>query len=155
MEKELIEKENETNDKMKFLMKAKNRREDIQRNVMIGYRIRQLRLDHNYTQSQVADVLNVSSQHYGTLERGVNPLTLENIIVLSNLYKVSLISIIGDINERKASEESKKLIEQLTKLSKEHKETIEYMVEYFNIIESKTIQEKQKKTEQLLDKAKK
>lgn len=155
MEKELIEKENEANDKMKFLMKAKNRREDIQRNVMIGYRIRQLRLDHNYTQSQVADVLNVSSQHYGTLERGVNPLTLENIIVLSNLYKVSLISIIGDINERKASEESKKLIEQLTKLSKEHKETIEYMVEYFNIIESKTIQEKQKKTEQLLDKAKK
>ena len=42
------------------------------KSVLIGYKLKQLRLKRGYTQGRIAEVLGVSSQHYGTLERGIN-----------------------------------------------------------------------------------
>ena len=33
-----------------------------------------------------AEILGVSPQHYGTLERGVNAFSLENILILCDFY---------------------------------------------------------------------
>lgn len=70
-----------------------------QKNIVIGYRIKQLRLKADYTQNDVAERLGVSSQHYGTLERGINSCSLETIIKICDIYKIPITNIIGDLTE--------------------------------------------------------
>ena len=110
------------------------------KDVLIGYKLKQLRLAKGYTQGKIADFLGVSSQHYGTLERGVNAFSLDNILKLCDFYNVPIISIIGEIRsaDRKRKKESEKIIRQMNSLSEEHKEAVVHMVKFYTQLERKT-----------------
>ena len=58
-------------------------------------RIRDLREDHDMTQSEVADVLHTSQTMYARYERGANELPIRHLIALCNLYHVSSDYILG------------------------------------------------------------
>lgn len=59
-------------------------------NTSIGSRIAKLRKEHNMTQEQLAEKLDISIKHCSSVERGLSSLSLEKLIDVSNLFDVSL-----------------------------------------------------------------
>lgn len=53
-------------------------------------RIKDLREDHDMTQQQVADKIGITQRKYSYIETGVQPLTDEILVSLSNLYNVNI-----------------------------------------------------------------
>ena len=58
--------------------------------VMIYKRIRDLREDKDWSQQKVADMLFINRRTYSAYENGVNSMTPETLIKLSNIYNVSI-----------------------------------------------------------------
>ena len=67
-------------------------------NASIGTRIAQLRKNHNLTQEQLAEKLDISIKHCSSVERGVSRLSLEYLIEISNLFDVSLDYLVKGIS---------------------------------------------------------
>ena len=61
----------------------------------IGEQLKNLRQQNNYTQEQLADLMNVSYQTVSKWERGVVEPDLQTIIRLSTLYRVGVEVILG------------------------------------------------------------
>ena len=58
-------------------------------------RIRDLREDHDLTQTEIADILHTSQTMYARYERGANELPIHYLITLCNFYHVSSDYILG------------------------------------------------------------
>lgn len=58
-------------------------------------RLRDLREDHDLTQSQVAEFLGTSQTMYARYERGANELPIRHLVRLCKLYHVSSDEILG------------------------------------------------------------
>lgn len=58
-------------------------------------RMRELRLDHDKTQKEIANILGTSHQYYQKYEKGIRPLPLEHLFKLCLLYNVSADYILG------------------------------------------------------------
>ena len=126
------------------------------KSVLIGYKLKQLRLKRGYTQGRIAEVLGVSSQHYGTLERGINSFSLDNILKLCDFYNVSVMSILGELRntDRKKKKECEKLISQIEELGDEHKEVVSHMVKYYRQLERKELRKEDNDSEKVLKRTK-
>lgn len=64
-------------------------------------RIRDLRVDHNYTQQQIADYLGVKQNTYSQYEIGVLNYPLDVVIKLADLYEVSVDYLLGRTSVQK------------------------------------------------------
>lgn len=53
------------------------------------------RKKNNYTQQQVADILNMQRGSYAKYETGVNTPTVDNVLKLADLYNVSTDYLLG------------------------------------------------------------
>lgn len=51
--------------------------------------LRELREDHDYTQSQIAQILNTTQQVYSRYERGINEMPVRHLRTLCAFYHVS------------------------------------------------------------------
>lgn len=60
-----------------------------------GYRIANLRIDHNISQKDMARILNLSFNTYRRIEDQVYPITLEKLNLISNMFDVSLDYLLG------------------------------------------------------------
>jgi len=58
-------------------------------------RLKDLREDHDMTQSALAEQLHISQNTYSQYENGVRQLPIEILIALSNIYSVSTDYILG------------------------------------------------------------
>lgn len=58
-------------------------------------RIEDLRIDHDLTQQQVADILNCKREVYRRYEKGIRELPLSYAIVLAQYYQVTLDYLVG------------------------------------------------------------
>ncbi len=58
--------------------------------IPIGERLRKIRKEHNEGQKELAEAINVSKDSISKYERGVMRMTFDNMILISNHYKVSL-----------------------------------------------------------------
>ncbi len=56
----------------------------------IGRRLRELRKAKKLSQETMAQLLHVSVNHYGYVERGERSLSLDKLILLAEMYQVSL-----------------------------------------------------------------
>ena len=61
-------------------------------------RLRDLREDHDKSQNDIAEILNISRQHYSLYERGERELPMHHFITLANYYNVSLDYLAGRTN---------------------------------------------------------
>lgn len=61
-------------------------------------RLRDMREDHDLKQSEVAEILGISQQHYSIYETGKREIPLHMMIQLADLYKVSLDYMTGRTN---------------------------------------------------------
>ena len=62
-------------------------------------RIRDLREDNDLTQEDVAKILGTSRSYYGRYERGLHPMTADQIKILAQYYNVSSDYILGLTDE--------------------------------------------------------
>lgn len=70
----------------------------------IGLRIAKLRKQHNITQEQLAEKLDISIKHCSAIERGVSSLSLERLIEVSVLFDVSLDYLVKGTSSGEKSE---------------------------------------------------
>lgn len=63
-------------------------------------RIKDLREDHDLTQTAVADELSISHQQYSLYERGEREIPFHHVITLAKFYHVSIDYIAGLTNDK-------------------------------------------------------
>ena len=58
-------------------------------------RLRELRIEHGYTQQQIAFILHTRQEQYSKYENGKRDLPIKHLIALCCLYRVSADYILG------------------------------------------------------------
>ena len=71
---------------------------------MIYPRIRDLREDHDWTQTSVAKMLNVTQTCYARYELGQREIPIDFLIRLSHIYNTSIDYLLGQTNNPKRYE---------------------------------------------------
>ena len=71
-------------------------------------RIRDLREDHDLTQKQVSDYLNIRQNTYSQYETGHRQLPLDVLIALADFYKTSTDYLLGITDYKKPYPKTKK-----------------------------------------------
>lgn len=66
-------------------------------------RLKDLREDHDYTQTELANMLGISQRGYSHYEKGDNDIPTEILIRLSQIYNTSTDYILGLSNQRTKS----------------------------------------------------
>lgn len=64
-------------------------------------RIKELREDADYTQTQIAEMIGITQRKYSYIETGVQPLTDELLVRLSEVYDVSIDYILKQTDVRR------------------------------------------------------
>jgi len=65
-------------------------------------RLRELREDRDYTQSQIGEILGKSQQGYNHIETGRAELKIDDLVKLCQFYDLSADYVIGLVNEPKS-----------------------------------------------------
>lgn len=98
-------------------------------------RLKDLKEDADLTQKQVADIIGVSTNHYGKYERGETDLPFEKAIILAEYYNVSLDYLAGKTNrkdclsDKQYSDDINRILQLYTKLSNVNRARIEERME--------------------------
>ena len=64
-------------------------------NIQLAINLRRLRLDHDYTQKQIGEMLNLSRQAYSNYETGKRIPDIDILIRLADIYGLSLEQLIA------------------------------------------------------------
>ena len=64
-------------------------------------RLKEIREDKEYKQSDIAKVLNTTQQQYSKYELGLQVIPVERLVKLAKFYNTSVDYLIGLTNERK------------------------------------------------------
>lgn len=70
----------------------------VQKNYRI--RIRELREDHDLTQTKIAEILKTTQQVYSRYETGENEMPIMHLVTLAKFYRVSADYILGLSNRK-------------------------------------------------------
>lgn len=81
--------------------------------VEMGRRLRISRIELNYTQEQMAEILEMSSAYYGKVERGLHGLSLEKLVLVNEKLDIDINYLLtgirrGEISLDKVMEECPK-----------------------------------------------
>lgn len=63
-------------------------------------RLKELREDNDYKQSDIAKILNMTQQQYSKIEKGITEITADRLIKLSLLYNVSIDYLLSLTNKK-------------------------------------------------------
>ena len=69
-------------------------------------RLKDLRIDNDYLQKDIANILNISQQYYSKYELGNFTIPTEHLITLAKFYNVSIDYIVGLSDEKKSLKKS-------------------------------------------------
>lgn len=64
-------------------------------------RLRDMREDHDLTQTQIAEVLGTVQTQYSKYEQGIQEIPFHHVITLAKLYNISLDYLAGLIDEER------------------------------------------------------
>lgn len=64
-------------------------------------RLKEIREDKGYTQTDIAKILHTTQQQYSKYELGIQIIPLEKIVILAKLYQTSVDYLIGLTDVRK------------------------------------------------------
>ena len=90
----------------------------------LGKRIREERLKLNYTQEQLAELVNVSATYIGFIERGERSLTLSKLVSIAGVLGVSVDYLLSDSVSGDASSQERLLLSLFAAAKPEDKELI-------------------------------
>ena len=69
-------------------------------------RIKDLRIDHDLYQKQIANLLKITRQQYGLYESGKRGIPIDLLIKLADFYHVSTDYILGRTNKKELDKET-------------------------------------------------
>ena len=72
----------------------------ITKNKKFFKRLKDLRIDNDYLQKDIANILNISQQYYSKDELGSFTIPTEHLITLAKFYNVSIDYIVGLTDEK-------------------------------------------------------
>ena len=104
----------------------------LDRNVVVGQRIRALRMQKGLGQSQAAKMIGISQSHLSNIEGGRSHVTLENLFALRDLLEVKMSDFFVDIDK-----DSSTAIARSVVASGEPVLTFRDMVEALNMLKEK------------------
>lgn len=96
----------------------------------IGDTISQLRKQHNFSQSELADKINVSRTIIGNYERNTNTPSIDVIIKLARTFGVTVDFLIGESDNSSFDMDIVERINDIQKMDKQTKEVL------FNVIDT-------------------
>ena len=70
---------------------------------MVYKRVRDLREDHDLTQTEISEILHCSQRVYSNYERGELDIPTDILIKLANFHNVSVDYILGRTNNKKTN----------------------------------------------------
>lgn len=117
----------------------------------INERLKQLRVDNNLLQKEIAKILNVPKNTYGAWERGNNEPSVDIIIKLADFYQISTDYLLNReeedgriiVQELELPSDEKKVLEKYRVLPPELKAvSYEYIKSLSNLIEEFDIKRK-------------
>ena len=105
--------------------------------VEMGKRLRIYRIELNYTQEQMSEILEMSSAYYGKVERGVHGLSLENLVLVNRKLDVDINYLLT--GNRRSEVSLEKIIDECPK-SKRY--DMEQLIKYAGNLVKETTEEK-------------
>ncbi len=82
----------------------------------IGSRIKAAREQKNYTQEDLAAIVDLSPTHISVIERGVKPPKLATLVAIANALEVSADTLLQDVVDHSVEGVSTKLATDIMKL---------------------------------------
>ena len=70
-------------------------------------RLKEIREDRDYKQSDIAKILGTTQQQYSKYELGIQVISVERLVKLANFYNTSVDYLLGLTNERRAYPKAK------------------------------------------------
>ena len=102
-------------------------------NIEVGEKLKNARLVAGYTQEQVAEIIDCSSRYISQLETNRTLGSIDSILKLCNLYKISLNDIYSDYFEFKFNEyKDTQNIIGYNALNDEYKSIVDNTIQYLN-----------------------
>lgn len=69
-------------------------------------RLREIREDHDFSQTDIAKILKTSQQQYSKYELGIRSIPIEKLDILASFYNTSIDYLVGRTDERKPYKKS-------------------------------------------------
>lgn len=70
-------------------------------------RLKEIREDRDYKQSDIAKILGTTQQQYSKYELGIQVISVERLVKLANFYNTSVDYLLGLTDERRAYPKAK------------------------------------------------
>ena len=96
----------------------------------LGRRIRKARKEKNLTQEKLAEACNLSTAHIGHIERGTRALSIESLIIISQVLNVSTDYLLLDISNNK----DKKLSRIINSIDNENEDKVNMLYSVIKIL---------------------
>lgn len=97
----------------------------------IGKRIRDKRLEHSWSQEDLADRVNLSPVYIGMIERGEKIPKMETFIRLANILNVTSDDLLQDVLEQEHVIKFSQYIEEIEKLDCRDKKRLYRLIEAY------------------------
>lgn len=102
-------------------------------NIKAGKKLKNARLSAGYTQEQVAEIIDCSSRYISQLETNRTLGSIDSVLKLCNLYKITLNDIYSDYFEFKFNEcKDTQNIIGYNALNDEYKSIVDNTIQYLN-----------------------
>ena len=97
----------------------------------IGKVCQQYRLKNNLTQNQVAELTGLEPRHISQIERGLSKGSIDTLIKLCNVYKITPDIILYDLLDNDVKKSVSIYDEKFKKLTKRDKNCILHFIDYY------------------------
>lgn len=97
----------------------------------IGKVCQQYRLKNNLTQNQVAELTGLEPRHISQIERGLSKGSIDTLIKLCNVYKITPDIILYDLLDNDVKKSVSIYDEKFKKLTKRDQNSILHFIDYF------------------------
>lgn len=85
--------------------------------VALGSRVKRKRLELNLTQERLAELADISAVYVGQIERGERHMTIDVLVKLSEILKISVEELLKDSTKENAASRMKEISNLLNELS--------------------------------------
>ena len=100
--------------------------------IKIGKNLQKIRKSYGYTQERLAEEIECSARYISDIEQDRAKPSYENLIKICNIFNVSLDDIFSEILNIREDNKVHYSLVGFDTLDDEDKETIEYLISYFN-----------------------
>lgn len=97
----------------------------------IGKRIREKRIDHSWSQEELAEKVNVSPVYIGMIERGEKLPRLETFISIVNVLDVTSDDVLQDVLAQEYKIKTSRYIDEIEKLDSNDKKRFYRVIEAY------------------------